>query len=757
MSIINVLGESAVRTLVLGLAVALVLRVLRVQHVRLAKRAWTAVLVVALAMPALVALRIPAISLTALWSTPRTVLAPAVPTTHFQPREEAASASPSFSQLRRASRRVPLRTRGARQAQVESSQPAILNDPPAVTIAAPVPAALQGAPAAQVRNPGRHITLWQLGVAAYLVITAAALFRTLLGLMLAGRLWRRAQPFATSQIAAPVRLSVDLRSPATIGHGVLLPLDALEWDDTTLRATLAHEAEHVREGDFYLQLASAFHLCFFWISPLAWWLRPQLARLSETICDRAAVSSSGDGLRYAELLLRFASAPHAHAGMVAMAHTTGLRERIDRLIADPQLAGCFRSRRGQAVAATALLAAVAIAAAATVHIIEPAAVVLAAPQAPSAPSISPDPAAPASPPAPASQTVPAVAPAPDNAQQPAPPTPPAPPVAPAAPDTVPTPAVAAPPNVVVVSPAVAPMVLRLPPMPPVKLAHVHPLILTDVHVMPNIVLIEPDGKQDGGYAIVTPEKDGNRLQVHSWSMNKELGETDSILKQHPGGAILFRHEGKTWIIDNPELVKKAKEAFAHADELGKQQGDLGAKQGELGAEQGSLGELEGKLADEESRFAEMESKFDQENFHLDMPKDFDKDIQTFTDAQVKLGLEHDKLSKEQMDALEKEAKEAHERFEKDMEQFRAQQPQREAMEKQIREQTEQMRKQMEPLMKQMREQAEKQRELGRQQGELGRQQMLLGRQQREASREADRQIKSMIDQAVKDGSAHPLP
>ena len=58
MSIINVLGESAVRTLVLGLAVAGVLRVLRVQHVRLAKRAWTAVLVLGLAMPALVALRI---------------------------------------------------------------------------------------------------------------------------------------------------------------------------------------------------------------------------------------------------------------------------------------------------------------------------------------------------------------------------------------------------------------------------------------------------------------------------------------------------------------------------------------------------------------------------------------------------------------------------------------------------------------------------------------------------------------------------
>jgi predicted nucleic acid-binding Zn-ribbon protein len=326
---------------------------------------------------------------------------------------------------------------------------------------------------------------------------------------------------------------------------------------------------------------------------------------------------------------------------------------------------------------------------------------------------------------------------------------------------MPAPAIAVQPDVVVVdptvvTPAVAPMVLRLPPMPMAKLAHVHPLILTDVHVMPDIVLIEPDGKQERGYAVVTPGKDGNRIQLHSWSMNRELGETDSILKQHPGGAILFRHEGKTWIIDNPELVKKAKEAFAHADELGKQQGELGAKQGEMGNLQGQMGELEGKLGEEAAKFAEDQAKLESENFHFEMPKDFDRDVQAFTDAQVKLGLERDKLSKEQMDALEKESKEAHDRFEKDMEQFRAQQPQREAMEKQIREQTEQMRKQMEPLMKQMREQAEKQRELGQHQGELGRQQMLLGRQQREASREADRQVQSLIDQAVKDGSAHPL-
>ena len=49
----------------------------------------------------------------------------------------------------------------------------------------------------------------------------------------------------------------------------------------------------------------------------------------------------------------------------------------------------------------------------------------------------------------------------------------------------------------------------------------------------------------------------------------------------------------------------------------------------------------------------------------------------------------------------------------------------------------------------------KQGDLGRLQGELGHQQALLGMQQRDASREADVKMKSLIDQAMKDGKAHP--
>ena len=737
MSIVSVLGESAVRSLALALAVWVVLRLLRVQHARIAKRAWTAVLILALAMPALVALHIPSVSFTALWSTPRTIIMTAPP-----PISAANAVSPATID---------------KPAALTQARAQFENLASAVTPTIPVPAALRGAPV-----PSRHVAWWQIGFAAYLAITALLLFRVLLGLALAARLWQRAQSFATTETDLPVRLSMDLRSPATVGHGILLPLEAIEWDPAALSATLAHEEKHVREGDFYLQLAATLHHCFFWISPHAWWLRPQLARLSETICDRAAVTSSGDGLSYAQLLLRFATAEQTPAGMVAMAQSAGLRERVERLIADPDLAGAFRHRRGQAIAAAALLAAVALVAAASVHIVQPQTVVLASPQAPAAP-----PAMPAAP----SDIPPLLA-----------------------PDTVLAPSqgigigedsgtIQSPGAIVRVEPRVSIQTDELPTRidtPVMQVPGIETRVIAAAHldVMPRVVAVGPmamigppvtvntrvkilaiphiatiqtddDGfiELDGrNYAICGPNNDG---ADHNCSLN------GYSLKDHKSGAILFERDGKTYIIDDPALVKQAQEAYARVRELGKQQGELGAKQGKLGAQEGELGSLEGNLGAMEGQLSGMEVHVDGSEFHFEMPKDFDKQVQAFTDSTTRLAID-DKLSDQARAQLEAEQKQAQANFEKAMAAWKAQEPQREAMEKQIREQAEQMRKQMQPLIEKMHELGEKQGELGRLQGELGRQQMLLGLQQREASREANSKIQSLIDQAMKNGNAHPV-
>jgi beta-lactamase regulating signal transducer with metallopeptidase domain len=746
MSIIHVLGESAVRSLALALAVAIVLRVLRVQHARLAKRAWTAVLILALAMPALVALHIPSFSFTALWSAPRIVIRPAV-TVLPVVIDNSFGTAPAAAQSE----------------DLATDAPSIVA--PSLIPDVPVPTALRGAPA-----PIHHVALWQIGFAAYLAITALLLLRVLLGLALAARLWHRAQPFATSEDDLPthfpvrlsVRLSLDLRSPATVGHGILLPLEAIDWDDAALRATLAHEAQHIREGDFYLQLAATLHHCFFWISPHAWWLRPQLSRLGETICDRAAIASGGDGLSYAQLLLRFATAEQTPAGMLAMAQSAGLRERIDRLIADPELTSAFRHRRGQAIVAGALLAAAALVAAASIHILQPETIVLAAPQAPAPP---------------------------DAATAPAPPTAPTPPTPPAAPDMAPGSGAgegfgqgkaagssAAPIHVVpelhvktdVVSQTQTQTQTKVLVLPNLDLVShavsiqphtmVHPVVTADVRTrvlaLPQVEVVSPEGPIDlhgRGYAIYGPDGD-HTVMMHGWFSDSDKLRDEQA--KHPGGAILFERNGKTYVIDDPALVKQAQEAYSHVNELAKQQGELGAKQGELGAKQGELGAQQGELGAKQGEWGDQQARF-AEDFHVEMPKDFNKTVQDFADSETRLAMDRDKMSQEQIAALEAENKAAHERMDKELEQFKAQQPQRDAMEKQMQAQAEQMRKQMEPMMKQMRELGSKQGELGRLQGELGRQQGILGRQERQASREANSKVQSLIDQAMKDGKAHP--
>lgn len=642
---IQILGESAVRSLVLAVTVALLLRVLRIEHDRFAKRIWTGVLVFAIAMPVLVAFHIPQLSIPSLWSTPRTILLTPV---RLAPQIDRTGA-PSVRNTRVVGR---------------------------VNAAAP--------PATPTHPHRSSLRPWQFGALSYLLVSAILLTRVATGLVLSVRIWRTAQPFVTAETIAPVRLSLQIKAPATLGHGIVLPLEALAWDEATLTATLAHEAEHVREGDFYLQLAATLHLCLFWISPLAWWLRVKLVSLSETLCDRAAIARTGDGLSYAELLLRFANVGRAPTGMVAMAHASGLSERIDRLLSDAQFSQLRTVRRGRAVAALAGIAACALASAATLRLLAPQVLVLASPQAPAAPSVAATPALAAKP----------------------------------SPDVVPD---------------GAPQVVR----------DTENVTRDDTDQGD----IEFDNEASDGFTICEPKETTCSFGGH----------TVSVPGQHPAGVLLFQRNDKIYMIDDPAVLKRAHEAFAPVAQLAKEQGELAARQGFFGVDQGELGALTAKLAAEEAKIAESAAQM-QSQLRIEMPKDFAKDVQVMTNAKVKLSLDHDKLSQQDIAALQKQASEARAQFDRDMQQFRIDEKKwNEEWSSHMREQSEKLRKEMEPLEKQIREQAAKQAALGTKQAELGSRQAELGRKQREASRQAEQGIRSLLDQAVTNGIAKPLP
>ena len=686
MTIVNVLGESALRSLALGLLVAAGLRLLRVQNVRIAKRAWTAVLVLAIAMPALVALRIPSFAFTAVWATPRILIAPAASSPANLPHLASFAVLPQ-----------------------ETAPP--------VTLAVPIPSGLRGSV-----TPQRHLpwvyTRSSLGFAAYLAISALMLLRVLTGLGLAARLWGRAQVFATRDSHLSVRITPELHSPVTLGHGILLPLEAMEWDEATLRTTLAHEAAHVREGDFSLQLAAALHLCFFWISPLAWWLRPQLARLSETICDRDAVQSSGDGLGYAQLLLRFANTERTPSGLVAMAQSAGLRERVERLIVDPELTSAFRQRRGQPLGAALLLAVSAFGAAATVRLLQPETAVLAAPQTPAPPTAASS-SAPAAAPSDATPlaTVPSVAPEASSASAPIP-RPEHNPQASAAPAATPAP-----------EPAPVPQSAMAAPSSPSSIT------IGDESTKP--------------YAIVNMDGNGSSI-LHG----SNRAAWQALRHNNPGGAIWFERDGKSYFIDDPLLVKQARDAYAPVEQLGQQQSELGKRQGILGKQQGQLGALQGLMGEKQGEWQARRIESAQD-FKFELPQGFDAAVSQLTDSSVKLAMERDTMNSSQRAALEAQQKAAQANLDTMMAQIHAQEPALQASARQMRENAEQMRKQLEPLIQQMHEMAAKQGSLAELQSSLGRQQSQLGLQQRLASREADRQVQSLIDQALRDGKARP--
>jgi BlaR1 peptidase M56 len=142
---------------------------------------------------------------------------------------------------------------------------------------------------------GTLAALLYLGGVVFLVI------RMGYGVSLALRLWLSAEPFVP--MPAPdasgdpasgleVRFSARIASPVTIGSGILLPAECLDWDAEKLRIVLAHERAHVRQMDFYLQLLASLYAAAFWFSPLGWWLRHKLSDLGEAISDRAGLEEA---------------------------------------------------------------------------------------------------------------------------------------------------------------------------------------------------------------------------------------------------------------------------------------------------------------------------------------------------------------------------------------------------------------------------------------------------------------------------------
>lgn len=374
--------EAALRSLLVGLAVAVGLRIFRVRNVLAQKAAWCLVLASALAMPLL-------LPITAQWHllpTEVNVVLPAHPMTLLEelqahilskpgPGSKLAPLTapvPQSNPPRRQEPRTPEQAAAPRDGGTTShtasmhrsanpeQDAAFIPDRPASSSAQ---SASSVSPMREAQSPAAipHLTVAPkiLAFTLYCGIAALFLLRLALGLFTTVRLWRTATPVPAHQlpydaVSLPLRFSSKVASPLTIGSAILLPADYTTWDSEKLRIVLAHERSHIRQGDFYLQMLASLYAAVAWFSPLGWWLKHELAELAEAISDRAGMEEAASCTAYAQILLEFASMPRRVPVGVAMARPGSLSRRIERLLNDHSFRQCFAGGR-HAIVAVALV------------------------------------------------------------------------------------------------------------------------------------------------------------------------------------------------------------------------------------------------------------------------------------------------------------------------------------------------------------------------------------------------------------------
>lgn len=442
---ISTMIEAALRSLLLAVAVWIGLRVFRVRNVVAAKAAWALVLTAAVFMPGFT-------PFATQWNVlPKGVqiVLPASPMTLL---EELRATLESRRLIPRQAKRAPTTASQGDSPLIQEPE----KQAPEERSAEPIPgpdafSSFQAAPIAHAPPPTASHSLVRsplvLALSIYLLVALALIGRLLYGLVAAMRIWHRAAPIVADFYSVfPVRASADVPSPVTIGSGVVLPANYVEWDREKLRVVLAHEQSHIRQADFYLQFVAGLYAAALWFSPLGWWLKRKLSDLAEFISDKAALDHAASRPAYAQILLEFAAEPRPTLIGVAMARSSRISHRIERLLNESSFHQAFAATRRRAVLAVLMVSA-ALFAVAAIHVqaagqdaqqTPPAPAAVPSPDAAPAPDMAP--AAPVVPASPTMAVPPVDAPPPPAAAgitevpegAPATPAPPAPPAPPAA-------------------------------------------------------------------------------------------------------------------------------------------------------------------------------------------------------------------------------------------------------------------------------------------------------------------------------------
>ncbi len=667
--------ESALRSLLMAAVVWAGLKLLRVHHVLAQKIAWSLVLLVAFAMPLLMR-----------WQAAHPGMALVVPVKQ--------SAAVTALEKKMSSLHIERASVSASISRPVSSSPAAAETPSADTAIASAPN-VSAIPVSVFQQGPAPARVWHLSdlarsiIPAYLVICGALLLRMFVGLVLAMRIWRQAEP--ASPILEPratVRISSSIQSPVTIGSGIVLPANYTEWDRAKLRFVLAHERSHVRQRDFYLQLLASLYAALVWFSPLGWWLKRRLADLGEALSDRAALQEADDRSSYAEVLLEFAALPrHGFAGVTAgvgMARSSNIQRRIERILNDRSFRIAFLSGRRHAVIAALLIPCGLVLATSLLHVQAAETVKVKAIAAISPDTIPPD------------QDE-------DQAAEPAPTEPM--PQRPQAVRAVAPLAQASP------SPSAEPVPVSVP-IPPVPSLPAIPALTASVpvnledgaHAMVAASQdYDQDSDRDNAFVFVDRDRNSAYANNSSWGYG---GEADRIGKKISGSFIWFKRDGKSYVITDPALVAGVKALYARDGDFKGSQERLQAMQADLARQQARIGLQQSSVRVPVPDISKEMAELQQSVQTLAAGNAQEVTQRSLAEVQARLGALQARLAEAQALAGSRQA---------------AIGPQ--------------------------------ESELGAKEAALGRQEAELGRQEARVSRDAAQRVNALIDRAFRDGKA----
>ncbi len=272
-----------------------------------------------------------------------------------------------------------------------------------------------------------------------------------------------------------------------------------------------------------------------------------------------------------------------------------------------------------------------------------------------------------------------------------------------------------------VAPNPPPAVPNIPPMPPAPAApatiSTPATAAADARTAKKPVRVRKLANSDfnsvaeaGNEDTVVEQAEEGVLAIHS-GHSRMMFDSGGGLPSRSGDYIYFQHKGKPYLIQDPQIIAKAQALLAPMKELGEKQKLLGDQQAQLGEQQQMLGSRQRTIKLVETtefkiQMAELQKKIKE----LDLPRlTAQIDQRALAEVQAHLG--------------EIQARVGELQFE-----FGAQQG----------------------------ELGEQQGKLGEQQGKLGEQQALLGEQQRKIAEDARRQLKPLIEQAIREGKGKPL-